>query len=279
MKERSFYSIASWFFIAVILFILLVTSYISWHSAPFISLSFGIKDKVFLEVIYWSLFGACTHVLMSLINKFSNHEKYLRAKDVLFQFLQLLLAPAFALLLFAVLYYNKDHDTLDKSFILVAFISGLLSGHLLLLFRSNYLSDDQLAFAGEPPAASIIEEPKENAQENFYGFLPYASIVITLELDDAGLFFDEKNEILKNGLETASVTLQKENHAEIITASKYNGKGSFIAEDLEPATYMVRAMQSVRLKDNSVLNLFGEEKIKITHDENLITLCLKRLNV
>jgi len=53
----------------------------------------------------------------------------------------------------------------------------------------------------------------------------------------------------------------------------------YYLEDLEQGNYMIRAMLSVRMKDSSIVNLFGEQKVSLSGDDMDIKLPLGKLKI
>ncbi|HRO43382.1 MAG TPA: hypothetical protein PL009_11155 [Flavipsychrobacter sp.] len=278
MKQEADFSLAvKWLCAVAVILTTLVISYLYLHEIypgqPYFWLS---NNGLMAEVIFWSLFGALSNVFISMIGATSKRSNLFDKKSIGFHSFQIVIAPFFAFFLFSAVFYLNERETFDKSFILLSFVAGLLSGHLLLLFTSySKHSPRELAFAPYHPAAS----PPHVETEIPYGLAIASTIVIKLELDDAALFFDEKKELLAKGFESASVSIQKEGAGDIINASK-NGVATsvtFIVDDVEKGKYTIRAMQSLKLKDNSVLNLFGEQEIEVLEDEENLILYLKKL--
>jgi hypothetical protein len=48
-------------------------------------------------------------------------------------------------------------------------------------------------------------------------------------------------------------------------------------ENLEQGNYTVRAMLSLRMKDNSIVNLFGEQKAVLNGEDSEVKLALQKL--
>lgn len=223
------------------------------------------------EVVFWSLLGSLTHILLSLIpgNDVGTHTLLKKPSIWL---LQIALGPLLALALF----YVYEEETFENSFILLSFIAGLFSRSLLLLFRGILPDTEQkiaVASSGDQITFSTAdaEEP--------YGLLPHCSVTVFLALDDAGLFFDEKKEIQQHGFDGASVSVQLNGTGDVINAIK-TGAGKnlcFLADDIEQGRHIVRAMLSLRMQDKSILNLFGEQEFTVSEDTAQLILAMKKL--
>lgn len=100
---------------------------------------------------------------------------------------------------------------------------------------------------------------------------------IDLKLDFSGLFDDEKNELQQKGFSKAIVTLHNVNGKDIIPARKHDDDTStFVASDVKPGIYIARATLSQRLKDDHIINLFGEKTAYVTVDKPGLELFVKK---
>ncbi|MEZ5017608.1 MAG: hypothetical protein R2800_11190 [Flavipsychrobacter sp.] len=100
---------------------------------------------------------------------------------------------------------------------------------------------------------------------------------IDLKLDFSGLFDDEKNELQQKGFSKAIVTLHNVNGKDIIPARKHDDDTStFVASDVKPGIYIARATLSQRLKDDHIINLFGEKTAYVTIDKPGLELFVKK---
>lgn len=243
------------------------------------------KDRLLIEVVIWSLFGALTSMLISAIT-LVRAKIDLPLRYFLLQLLQILSAPILAVILFSVLYHWGASDTFDKSFILLSFIAGLLPGYLLAAI-TKASPEQQFAMATfhteqvSDVNAEAEKQTYEFQEDLSYGLLTTVTVRIKLELDDAGLFFDEKKEVIKKGFDHASVSLQSVHGGEIITAERIltGHQHLYLSEQVEPGTYLIRAMQSIRMSDNTLLNLFGEQEIPVSGDEINTVIYLRKLEI
>lgn len=100
---------------------------------------------------------------------------------------------------------------------------------------------------------------------------------IDLKLDLSGLFDEERAELQRLGFSKAIVTLHNVNGKDIIPAKKVNEDlTTFVAHDVKPGIYIARATLSQRLKDEQIINLFGEKTAYITADKPGLELYVKK---
>lgn len=100
---------------------------------------------------------------------------------------------------------------------------------------------------------------------------------IDLKLDFSGLFDEEKSELQQKGFSKAIVTLHNVNGKDIIPARKHDDDTStFVANDVKPGIYIARATLSQRLKDDHIINLFGEKTAYVTIDKPGLELFVKK---
>lgn len=104
-----------------------------------------------------------------------------------------------------------------------------------------------------------------------------AEVQIDLKLDFSGLFDDERNQLHRLGFSRAIVTLHNVNGKDIIPAKKsQDDTTTFIAADVKPGIYIARATLSQRLRDDQIINLFGEKTAYITEDKPGLELYVKK---
>lgn len=100
---------------------------------------------------------------------------------------------------------------------------------------------------------------------------------IDLKLDFSGLFDEERTELQKMGFSKAIVTLHNVNGKDIIPAKKLNeDMTTFVASGVRPGIYIARATLSQRLRDDNIINLFGEKTAYITEDKPGLELYVKK---
>lgn len=124
----------------------------------------------------------------------------------------------------------------------------------------------QSIFAKKP----VINKPAKDDND-------IAEVAIDLKLDFGGLFEEERQQLQKLGFSKAIVTLHNVNGKDIIPAHKQtNDKTVFIAADVKPGIYIARATLSLRLRDDQIVNLFGEKTAYITEDKPGLELFVKK---
>lgn len=266
-----------WLLILAFAITTLVASYLYLHNLHPGQPYFWLKGtQVFSEIIYWSLLGALFTLFVSTAGILTNNEYSLTGRKIRTDCIQLLIAPLFALLLFTAIFYFKENEALDNSFLVLSLVAGLLSGHIILLFKTVFANRQFKGFILEDDHGITVEEVTETP----YGLNLYGKVIIIPELDDAGLFYAEKENVLKKGLDNVSITLQKGFEGDIIMAARNmdnHGRVIFVADELEYEDYIIRAMQYIRLDDGSMLSLFGEMPIHLREAQRTICLPLHKL--
>ncbi|MCB0697845.1 MAG: hypothetical protein KDC07_10800, partial [Chitinophagaceae bacterium] len=102
-------------------------------------------------------------------------------------------------------------------------------------------------------------------------------VEIDLKLDFSGLFDEERMQLQRLGFNRAIVTLHNVNGKDIIPAKKLDDDmTTFVATDVKPGIYIARATLSQRLKDDQIINLFGEKTAYITEDKPGLELYVKK---
>lgn len=102
-------------------------------------------------------------------------------------------------------------------------------------------------------------------------------VELDLKLDFSGLFDEERAQLQRLGFSKAIVTLHNVNGKDIIPAKKLNeDMTTFIAHDVKPGIYIARATLSQRLKDDQIINLFGEKTAYITEEKPGLELYVKK---
>ncbi len=104
-----------------------------------------------------------------------------------------------------------------------------------------------------------------------------SEVDIDLKLDLSGLFDEERNQLNRLGFSKAIVTLHNVNGKDIIPAKKVSeDMTTFVASDVKPGIYIARATLSQRLRDDHIINLFGEKTAYITEDKPGLELFVKK---
>lgn len=240
---------------------------------------------IIAEVVIWSFVGALIHAFLAFSESLALPKSDRHYPAVMSCVLQALFAPVFALLLFYATFYVKDEQTMDKSFLFLSFIAGLLSGQLFVAAKgwfslpannaeykpASFGAGSELQTEGFQEAAKEKEAP--------YGLAILSAVTVSLQLDDAGLFYDEKKEVHKTGFDSASVTLQSAVHGDILNAGRM-GSGNafvFVFHAVAEGDYTLRALQCLRMPDKSVLYLFGERQIGVAGEDLRISLSLRKV--
>ncbi len=104
-----------------------------------------------------------------------------------------------------------------------------------------------------------------------------SEVDIDLKLDFSGLFDEERAQLQRLGFSRAIVTLHNVNGKDIIPAKKVSeDMTTFVANDVKPGIYIARATLSQRLRDDQIVNLFGEKTAYITEDKPGLELFVKK---
>ena len=272
--------IASLFATTILLYLYLLNFYRS--AGPLLASENGILT----QIVFWSLMGALSHLLMAGLQRVKKKQETFYLHDVLLQALQILVAPLIAVFLFSILYSNIQNVPVDNGYIVLSFVSGLLTIQLFMSLkrRQEGLNEPIDVFTHPTPEKTILvsqeaEETKTTWQEENYGFTATSDLFITLELNPVGLFEDVKKELRQRGFAATSVSLQKEGNEDIMNVKKTSDEmfPVYYIEALDQGNYIVRAMLSVRMKDNSIVNLFGEQRIFLSGNDIDLKLPLQKL--
>lgn len=135
-----------------------------------------------------------------------------------------------------------------------------------------YHTEDLPATEQDTQKVQVTERKKVLNEEN-----EIAEVQIDLKLDFSGLFDDERTQLHRLGFSRAIVTLHNVNGKDIIPAKKsQDDTTTFVAADVKPGIYIARATLSQRLRDDQIVNLFGEKTAYITEDKPGLELFVKK---
>lgn len=142
------------------------------------------------------------------------------------------------------------------------------------------------------PVAETQAEPEKEPEEDDEPYAPaplaqkrklmnedneITEVDIDLKLDFSGLFDEERAQLQRLGFSRAIVTLHNVNGKDIIPAKKASeDMTTFVASDVKPGIYIARATLSQRLRDDQIINLFGEKTAYITEDKPGLELFVKK---
>lgn len=134
--------------------------------------------------------------------------------------------------------------------------------------KGNVTDADILKEMDRASAASIEDKDDEKGIDE---------VDIDLKLDISGLFDEEKSQLQKLGFNKAIVTLHNVNGKDIIPARKLgDDMSTFVASGVRPGIYIARATLSQKLKDDNIINLFGEKTAYVTIDKPGLELYVKK---
>lgn len=126
--------------------------------------------------------------------------------------------------------------------------------------------------AAPTPVEQLVQKRKVMNEEN-----EISEVDIDLKLDFSGLFDEERAQLQRLGFSRAIVTLHNVNGKDIIPAKKASeDMTTFVAHDVKPGIYIARATLSQRLRDDQIVNLFGEKTAYITEDKPGLELFVKK---
>ncbi|MBW7912271.1 MAG: hypothetical protein H3C54_00870 [Taibaiella sp.] len=208
------------------------------------------------------------------------------------------------------------HIEASELVIIFGFLLGFYSGSVIELLdwlRGNYVQPNNYVPvaatppAGQVPAATAGEElphydteqatevhtePEKPAEVEEEPYIPaplaqkrklmnddneISEVDIDLKLDFSGLFDEERAQLQRLGFSRAIVTLHNVNGKDIIPAKKASeDMTTFVASDVKPGIYIARATLSQRLRDDQIINLFGEKTAYITEDKPGLELFVKK---
>jgi len=123
-----------------------------------------------------------------------------------------------------------------------------------------------------PPVEQVKQKRRTVNADN-----EISEVDIDLKLDLSGLFDEERAQLQRLGFNRAIVTLHNVNGKDIIPAKKQEDNMTvFVATDVKPGIYIARATLSQRLRDDQIVNLFGEKTVYITEDKPGLELFVKK---
>lgn len=132
--------------------------------------------------------------------------------------------------------------------------------------------DDYLESLSSQPIIERAQPARRTPEDN-----EIPEVAIDLKLDFSGLFDEERMQLQRVGFSKAIVTLHNVNGKDIIPARKQkNDMTVFVATDVKPGIYIARATLSQRLRDDQIINLFGEKTAYITEDKPGLELFVKK---
>lgn len=207
------------------------------------------------------------------------------------------------------------HIEASELVIIFGFILGFYSGAVMELLdrlRGNYVQSGHYAPVAAQPSMSMVPPVVDNEEMQQHDVPtvpevhtqpetitdaedePYihqlaqkrmvmnedneiSEVDIDLKLDFSGLFDEERAQLQRLGFSRAIVTLHNVNGKDIIPAKKVSeDMTTFVASDVKPGIYIARATLSQRLRDDQIVNLFGEKTAYITEDKPGLELFVKK---
>lgn len=234
-----------------------------------------VGPEVYFEIIFWSLFGVIANLLFSLgvvaRNRTTNSENpqsEFDASELPYQFAKFWYAPLSTLAIVLGYNYFNDQNIVDigssKGVIVFAFIGGFYSARLIAFM-------DRLKEVLLPSANTAELQTQTNTGEAIV-----RNLTINLELSDASLPAELKNEIAEIGLGDATVTLQSQ-AGETIKAMRASEDqaASFKVSNLRPGQYTIKAAWSKEIGGQPV-NLQGEQQQTISRSDTTISMTLQK---
>lgn len=237
-----------------------------------------VGPEVYFEIIFWAWFGVIASLVFNLgvvgrniTTNPENPQSVFDSSEIPYQFAKLLYAPLCTLVI--VLGYNffTDQNIVDigssKGVIVFAFIGGFYSARLISFL--DRLKDLLLPHSGtadhpvQTPTATVL----------------LSNIIIDLQLDDATIFPELRNDIAELGLAEAVVNLENSENGEIIKAVKSGEDQSsvFNVSSIKPGTYAIKVTWSKEINLQPV-NLIAEQKEVIRLSDTTINVILKKDN-
>lgn len=281
--------------------------------------------SVYIEIIFWVIFGVICSLLFSVGNVVRRTDKAgFNSNQIIYQVAKLFYAPFSAIIIVLAYSYFKNSTTLNidasEGVIVFAFVAGLYSGRVMNFFDkakqvllpsgSHEVNGTEVVRETPSPVVDSKEtksystvRPKEYHPQVDKATVTDADILkemdaadrrkfansddedekgieevdIDLKLDLSGLFDEEKSELQKLGFKKAIVTLHNVNGKDIIPAKKLGEDTStFVAKGVRPGIYIARATLSQKLKDDNIINLFGEKTAYVTVDKPGLELFVKK---
>ncbi|MEP7317647.1 MAG: hypothetical protein ABI921_02870 [Panacibacter sp.] len=221
----------------------------------------------YLEVIFWVIIGVICSLLYYVGDKNRNAttipgdpKSVFDATEIPYQVAKFFYAPCSTLVLILGYSFLQGDNLVDinasKGMIVFAFISGFYSGRTM-----NFL--DRLKELLLP----LGSEAKTAAQQA-------NAIQIELLAAEPSLTEEQKNHIIETGMGGATVTLQAEGSADIITATKTGEEQEslFQVTNIAAGKYSVQAKFAGKFEDDDIINLEATQTIDITKDTTEIKL-------
>jgi hypothetical protein len=257
---------------------------------------------VYLEIVFWSIIGVICSMLFTagIISKSAVDTKsHFNANEIPYQIAKLFYAPFCTIIIVLAYNYIKHRNVIEvntnEGMLVFSFIAGLFAGRLMnvlerikdILMPENVFNEAEASLSFSAAVKAAPKRQETEGPQRISNNVPdvadvYSTTVgevgIELKLDLSGMFDEEKNEILEEGFDRAVVTLHSVNGREIITARKTgdNQVPTFLATNIEPGIYIVRCTLTQTLRDDYIINLFGEKTAYITRDNKHIDLYIKK---
>lgn len=277
--------------------------------------------SVYIEIVFWVIFGVICSLLFSVGNVVRRTGKHggFNPNEIIYQVAKLFYAPFSAIIIVLAYSYFKNSTTLNidasEGVIVFAFIAGLYSGRVMnffdkakqVLLPNNGEHSEELVVTPQKQYVEHKEVTKPAARtEKAKQYRPQVDkaevtdrdilkemdaglvtkeededgieeVDIDLKLDLSGLFDEEKAQLQQIGFKKAIVTLHNVNGKDIIPAKKLGDDTStFVASGVRPGIYIARATLSQKLKDDNIINLFGEKTAYVTVDKPGLELFVKK---
>ena len=226
---------------------------------------------VYLEVIFWSLFGVLASLLYYVSNAERKKDEVFDPTEIPYQVAKLFYAPLSTLVL--VLGYNMmtgqnlvDIDA-GKGMIVFAFLAGFYSGRTM-----NFLDRlKEFLLPGHEPESK--NEEKEAAAET-----KVAEVKGNITLDATGLTDEQKNDIIEAGWNNASMTLTpKAGGSEIVLNDPTEDQGNtFTGKNIPYGMYTVKTVFSFEDKQGVILNFKAEQEVDVNQPQFALEVTVKK---
>lgn len=210
-----------------------------------------IGGPAYWEVIFWSMFGVLASLLyaVSTATREENTESSYKPTDIAYQFAKLLYAPlATLVIIFAYHIIGSDNNSMvdieaGKGMLFFSFIAGFYSGRLMMFLER--LKDILLPFDSAKPQSEPKTTPKPEPTPN--------DVVVAVRVNPTAIDSEKLSDINEKFLDRTTLTLTRDGVV-VHQFEKNEGdqEGDFIARQVKPGTYLLRASLSIPVTEGAV---------------------------
>lgn len=230
-------------------------------------------SATYIEVIFWAMFGVIGSLLFYVADAYRKKQTDpndgFDPTEIPYQIAKLFYAPLTVLVL--VLGYGliSGQELIDidagKGMIIFAFVGGFYSGRLM-----NFLDRlKDVLLPGNDSAQKPGTAPAAGSNK--------ANVEVKLSLDGTNLTEAQQAHIAEAGWNKAVVTLQPATGDAItLAAPQEDQDDTFTANDIPFGDYVLKATFSVTDEDSTIINLEGNDEVKVAESPMKIDVKMKK---